>query len=254
MDHNFEPVLDTFGELPPFVFESQIEDPFAISTFDFLDSDYDPLEEPVDETIDWFQTYFTNGQFPATIEHEPTESLQALHSWPDPTAAALDRGQTTPATTPEDSPAIPGRMDGADQQLTMPADKNCPEFVPQPRRKQPSEAAREILEEALKLELYPDKTETQKIAERAQMSFKQVRDWFRNQRRRRPLQRTFEFGTPIACIADIVQNYTICKTWSPHPVLLHLHIKVSKRWNRLRLLHQSQSHRTFLSLFISRSR
>jgi hypothetical protein len=55
---------------------------------------------------------------------------------------------------------------------------------PTQSRSKPTAAARKILETFFKMELYPDKKETEIIAIKAQMSMKQVRQWFRNKRKR----------------------------------------------------------------------
>ena len=44
--------------------------------------------------------------------------------------------------------------------------------------------SRKILESYFKVELYPDKKEIETIANKSRLSFKQVRQWFRNKRRR----------------------------------------------------------------------
>jgi hypothetical protein len=59
-----------------------------------------------------------------------------------------------------------------------------PLAMSKPQRSKPAARARKILERFFSIELYPDKKETETIAQRTKMSVKQVRQWFRNKRRR----------------------------------------------------------------------
>lgn len=56
--------------------------------------------------------------------------------------------------------------------------------VEKPSRSKLSPHAKRVLENFFRIELYPDMKETETIARVAEMTFKQVRQWFRNKRRR----------------------------------------------------------------------
>jgi hypothetical protein len=95
---------------------------------------------------------------------------------------ALDQAQVASQNPQEDwvyrDPYF-GYSAGANRQNA----RNEP-VAPAPSRNRPLKAVRAILEDSFKMEVYPDKTETDTIAQRTKMTFKQVRQWFRNKRRR----------------------------------------------------------------------
>jgi len=56
-----------------------------------------------------------------------------------------------------------------------------------PKRKQrfrPTGRVKKVLEDVFRMELYPNKRELESLAHKTKMSLKQVREWFRNKRRR----------------------------------------------------------------------
>lgn len=189
MDNNLSSILGTFGGLPPFAFELQPDDNLMPEIDSLNNWQLDLSEYTAGCSTAWPNTFdLNNGSLVAT-EGLPLWDSQADANWSASSTAVTNSGKSTPATSTESSPAtLEFRSEDKAQCRRPSMDEKYPQHVQQPRRKQPSAQAKEILEAALRLELYPDKKETERLAERAQMTFQQVRDWFRNQRRRRPTE------------------------------------------------------------------
>lgn len=171
MDQTFDTFLASFGGLPPAAFDFPLESTMTESPFCIPESRYVNVHYSSPKAQDWnfdelnwtSDFHDLNSREAPTVGNDCMQFLQ--HGIVPGCVPAQAQIQTHVANVQSEPP----------QTLTY-----------RPHRSKPSMEAKRILERSFKMELYPDKKETQTIAARANMTFEQVRQWFRNKRRRTP--------------------------------------------------------------------